>query len=605
MRSPWSTTWCAGSTTARWASTAWSPSLPSRTGSRAGSRCRVTPSTCASGTSPTPPSPTASSPRAKPDAIVHFGEQRSAPYSMIDREHAVYTQVNNVVGNLNVMYAIQETDPDIHLVKLGTMGEYGYPNIDIEEGFIEITHKGRTDLMPYPKQPGSFYHLSKVHDSHNIMFGCRIWGLRATDLNQGIVYGQSTPGDRRRPAAGDPLRLRRRVRHRAQPLLRAGGHRPPPDRLRRRRPDPRHAQHPRHARLRDPGAREPRRPRRVPGLQPVHRVVLRARDGARWSRRSARPGSTSRRACPTPGSRTRSTTSTPPTPSCSTSGLQPHLLTDEVIAEHPRAGGAPPEPGGCPGHRPHGPVAVECQHPDDVRRDAGRVVPRGVTPLRSRCSFLWRCRHAGHAAARAVDHRPGRSSCSFAAVVVLAIVVGGLTQVSRQSAGLRRQLRPHAGRAGHRGGRPVQCHRRHGAQGRQRPAVADPPGVAGDARRRGAADGRRGGPGAGRRRVDPVGQRGDPVRRRLRRAGPGRDAAAGRRLRVPRHAAHCPPAGAPAGDAHGRPSGATALLSATAGHQPHCGRRRAAGAFRRALPLGAALPGHRCRATGGCRRRSG
>ena len=129
---------------------------------------------------------------AKPDAIVHFGEQRSAPYSMIDREHAVYTQVNNVVGNLNVMYAIQEIDPDIHLVKLGTMGEYGYPNIDIEEGFIEITHKGRTDVLPYPKQPGSFYHLSKVHDSHNIMFGCRIWGLRATDLNQGIVYGQST-----------------------------------------------------------------------------------------------------------------------------------------------------------------------------------------------------------------------------------------------------------------------------------------------------------------------------------------------------------------------------------------------------------------------------
>ncbi len=129
---------------------------------------------------------------AEPHAIVHFGEQRSAPYSMIDREHAVYTQVNNVVGNLNVMYAIQETDPDIHLVKLGTMGEYGYPNIDIEEGFIEITHKGRTDVLPYPKQPGSFYHLSKVHDSHNIMFGCKIWGLRATDLNQGIVYGQST-----------------------------------------------------------------------------------------------------------------------------------------------------------------------------------------------------------------------------------------------------------------------------------------------------------------------------------------------------------------------------------------------------------------------------
>jgi UDP-sulfoquinovose synthase len=128
----------------------------------------------------------------KPDAIVHFAEQRSAPYSMIDRSHAVYTQVNNVVGTLNLLYAIAEIDPSIHLVKLGTMGEYGTPNIDIEEGFIEITHRGRTDVLPFPKQPGSFYHLSKVHDSHNIMFACRIWGLRSTDLNQGIVYGQET-----------------------------------------------------------------------------------------------------------------------------------------------------------------------------------------------------------------------------------------------------------------------------------------------------------------------------------------------------------------------------------------------------------------------------
>jgi UDP-sulfoquinovose synthase len=128
-----------------------------------------------------------------PDAIVHFAEQRSAPYSMIDQNHAVYTQVNNVVGTLNLLYAIADVDPSIHLVKLGTMGEYGTPNIDIEEGFIEITHRGRTDVLPYPKQPGSFYHLSKVHDSHNIMFACRIWGLRSTDLNQGIVYGQETP----------------------------------------------------------------------------------------------------------------------------------------------------------------------------------------------------------------------------------------------------------------------------------------------------------------------------------------------------------------------------------------------------------------------------
>lgn len=128
----------------------------------------------------------------QPDAVVHYAEQRSAPYSMIDREHAVFTQYNNVIGTLNILYAIKQFTPSCHLVKLGTMGEYGTPNIDIEEGFIEITHKGRTDVLPYPKQPGSFYHLSKVHDSHNIQFACRIWGLRSTDLNQGVVYGAHT-----------------------------------------------------------------------------------------------------------------------------------------------------------------------------------------------------------------------------------------------------------------------------------------------------------------------------------------------------------------------------------------------------------------------------
>jgi UDP-sulfoquinovose synthase len=128
----------------------------------------------------------------RPDAIVHFAEQRSAPYSMIDQQHAVYTQTNNVVGTLNVLYAIADIDPEIHLVKLGTMGEYGTPNIDIEEGWLTVTHKGRTDTVLFPKRPGSFYHLSKVHDSHNIEFATRVWGLRATDLNQGIVYGQET-----------------------------------------------------------------------------------------------------------------------------------------------------------------------------------------------------------------------------------------------------------------------------------------------------------------------------------------------------------------------------------------------------------------------------
>ncbi len=130
--------------------------------------------------------------RFEPDALVHFGEQRSAPFSMIDREHAVLTQVNNVVGTLNLLYAIKEHNPDCHLVKLGTMGEYGTPNIDIEEGYITIEHNGRKDTLPYPKQPGSFYHLSKVHDSHNIQFACKTWGLRATDLNQGVVYGVLT-----------------------------------------------------------------------------------------------------------------------------------------------------------------------------------------------------------------------------------------------------------------------------------------------------------------------------------------------------------------------------------------------------------------------------
>ena len=128
----------------------------------------------------------------EPESIVHFGEQRSAPYSMIDREHAVFTQVNNVVGTLNILYAMKEEFPDSHLVKLGTMGEYGTPNIDIEEGYIEIEHNGRKDILPYPKQPGSFYHLSKVHDSHNIHFACKVWGIRATDLNQGVVYGVLT-----------------------------------------------------------------------------------------------------------------------------------------------------------------------------------------------------------------------------------------------------------------------------------------------------------------------------------------------------------------------------------------------------------------------------
>jgi UDP-sulfoquinovose synthase len=128
----------------------------------------------------------------QPESIIHYGEIPSAPYSMIDVHHAVFTHQNNVIGNLHVLYAMRDITPDAQIVKLGTMGEYGTPNIDIEEGYLDIEHNGRKDRLPFPKLPGSMYHLTKVHDSHNMHFACRIWGLRATDLNQGVVYGIST-----------------------------------------------------------------------------------------------------------------------------------------------------------------------------------------------------------------------------------------------------------------------------------------------------------------------------------------------------------------------------------------------------------------------------
>jgi UDP-sulfoquinovose synthase len=128
----------------------------------------------------------------RPETVVNYGQMPSAPYSMIDVKHAVFTHQNNVIGNLHVLYAMNEFTPDAHLVKLGTMGEYGQPNIDIEEGYLDIEHNGRKDRLPFPKLPGSMYHLTKVHDSHNIHFCCRVWGMRATDLNQGVVYGIDT-----------------------------------------------------------------------------------------------------------------------------------------------------------------------------------------------------------------------------------------------------------------------------------------------------------------------------------------------------------------------------------------------------------------------------
>ena len=130
--------------------------------------------------------------QTRPDSIVHLAEQPSAPFSMIDRDHAIYTQHNNIEGNLNVLYAMKEFVPESHLVKLGTMGEYGTPNMDIPEGFFEIEFRGRKDTLPFPRQPNSLYHLSKVHDSANIMFACRVWKLCSTDIMQGVVYGTRT-----------------------------------------------------------------------------------------------------------------------------------------------------------------------------------------------------------------------------------------------------------------------------------------------------------------------------------------------------------------------------------------------------------------------------
>jgi len=125
----------------------------------------------------------------KPDAVVYLGEMPSAPYSMMNVDHAIYTQTNNVAGTLATLFAIRDQTPHCHLVKLGTMGEYGTPNVDIPEGFFELEYRGRKARMMFPRQAGSWYHQSKVHDTHNVEMACRLWKLRATDIMQGVVYG--------------------------------------------------------------------------------------------------------------------------------------------------------------------------------------------------------------------------------------------------------------------------------------------------------------------------------------------------------------------------------------------------------------------------------
>lgn len=125
----------------------------------------------------------------EPDTVVHLGEMPSAPYSMVDVHHAVFTHTNNLTGTLHLLYGLRDYCPQAHLVKLGTMGEYGTPNIDIPEGFFEVEFRGRKERLPFPCQPPSMYHLTKVHDSANIRFACRVWGLKSTDIMQGVVFG--------------------------------------------------------------------------------------------------------------------------------------------------------------------------------------------------------------------------------------------------------------------------------------------------------------------------------------------------------------------------------------------------------------------------------
>ena len=128
-----------------------------------------------------------------PEVLVHYAEQPSAPYSMVDYNSARLTLENNLTGTFNVIWAVLEHNPQCHIIKLGTMGEYGTPNIDIEEGWLDIDHKGRSHRFLYPRQAGSLYHTTKVLDTDLLWFYVRTYGLRVTDLMQGPVYGLSTP----------------------------------------------------------------------------------------------------------------------------------------------------------------------------------------------------------------------------------------------------------------------------------------------------------------------------------------------------------------------------------------------------------------------------
>lgn len=127
-----------------------------------------------------------------PDTVVHYAEQPSAPYSLINYKYANITISNNLLVTNNLMFALRDFSRDTHVIHIGTMGEYGTPNIDIEEGWIEIEHKGRKDRFLFPRQAGSLYHTTKIMDTDLMWFAVRMWGLRITDLMQGPVYGFET-----------------------------------------------------------------------------------------------------------------------------------------------------------------------------------------------------------------------------------------------------------------------------------------------------------------------------------------------------------------------------------------------------------------------------
>jgi len=128
----------------------------------------------------------------RPESVVHLAQQRSAPFSMIDQEHAMYSELNNIATNMNIVYAMARNAPGAHLVKMGSMGEYGQPGIEIAEGELEIEHKGRKTKVMFPLAAGSYYHLSKIFDTFNVKLANKIFALTATDIMQGVVYGTRT-----------------------------------------------------------------------------------------------------------------------------------------------------------------------------------------------------------------------------------------------------------------------------------------------------------------------------------------------------------------------------------------------------------------------------